>query len=90
MKEYTIELKSEVLKQIKENGVSRKEISLKYEIPIKTLEKWITQYNKDHNVFNKETKSQEEEIKRLKRELKRSQTDLEILKKTLILLSKAN
>lgn len=59
-----------------------------FDIPLKTLEKWITAYNKDNKVFNADYKTQVQIIDDLKKQVSRLQKDNEILKKTITLLAK--
>ena len=59
-----------------------------FDIPLKTLEKWITAYNKDHRCFDADYKSQAQIIDDLKRKVASLQRDNEILKKTISLLAK--
>lgn len=59
-----------------------------FDIPLKTLEKWITAYNKDNKVFDSNYKTQAQVIDDLKKQLSRLQKDNEILKKTITLLAK--
>ena len=59
-----------------------------FDIPLKTLEKWITAYNKDHNVFNEDYLSKEQQIAELKKKLSKVEKENEILKKTITLLAK--
>ena len=59
-----------------------------FDIPLKTLEKWITAYNKDHNVFNEDYLSKEQQIVELKKKLSKTEKENEILKKTITLLAK--
>lgn len=59
-----------------------------FDIPLKTLEKWITAYNKDNKVFNADYKTQAQIIDDLKKQVSRLQKDNEILKKTITLLAK--
>ena len=59
-----------------------------FDIPLKTLEKWITAYNKDHNVFNEDYLSKEQQIVELKKKLSKAEKENEILKKTITLLAK--
>lgn len=59
-----------------------------FEIPLKTLEKWITAFNKDRNVFNQDYLSSAQQIDMLKKQISRLQKDNEILKKTITLLAK--
>ena len=59
-----------------------------FDIPLKTLEKWITAYNKDHNVFDEDYLSKEQQIIELKKRNSKLEKDNEILKKTITLLAK--
>lgn len=59
-----------------------------FEIPLKTVEKWITSYNKDHNVFNCDYHSYPQQIDILKKKISQLERDNEILKKTITLLAK--
>ena len=59
-----------------------------FNIPLKTLEKWITAYNKDNRCFDADYKTQSQIIDDLKREITTLKRDNEILKKTISLLAK--
>ena len=59
-----------------------------FDIPLKTLEKWITAYNKDPNVFNENYLSKEQQILELKKEISKLKKENDILKKTISLLAK--
>lgn len=59
-----------------------------FDIPLKTLEKWITAYNKDNRVFDADYKSQAQTIIDLKKKISSLERDNEILKKTITLLAK--
>lgn len=59
-----------------------------FDIPLKTLEKWITAFNKDKNVFNSDYKSQAQVIADLKKKISTLEKHNEILKKTITLLAK--
>ena len=77
--------KEEDIKGASEN---LKDYLKKFDIPLKTLEKWITAYNKDHRCFDADYKSQAQIIDDLKRKISSLQRDNEILKKTISLLAK--
>lgn len=49
---YSRELKKELCEKICVNGDSTLKTANEYNIPIKTLEKWITAYNKDNHCFD--------------------------------------
>lgn len=59
-----------------------------FDIPLKTVEKWITAYHKDNRCFDADYKSQAQIIDDLKRKIASLQRDNEILKKTISLLAK--
>lgn len=49
---YGTELKRKLCQEICINGKSTIKIAEEYKIPLKTLEKWITAFNKNNNCFN--------------------------------------
>ena len=59
-----------------------------FDIPLKTVEKWITAFNKDNRIFDADYKSQSQIIDDLKRENASLKKNNEILKKTITLLAK--
>ena len=59
-----------------------------FEIPLKTVEKWITAYNKDNRCFDSNYKTQSQIIDDLKRQVSKLKKDNDILKKTITLLAK--
>ncbi len=52
-------------------------------IPLKTLEKWITAYNKNNNIFDSDYVNPQQEIQNLKKRIAELETTNDILKKTL-------
>lgn len=50
--QYTTELKRKLCIDICVNGKSTIKTAEEYNIPLKTLEKWITAFNKDNYCFN--------------------------------------
>lgn len=89
-RKYEKNFKSMIVNLIVNEKHSTIETAKQFEIPLKTLEKWITAYNKDHNVFNSDYKSQAQIIDELKKENSSLRKDNDILKKTIVLLSKKN
>lgn len=85
---YNRELKKELCEKICVNGDSTIKTAEQFNIPLKTLEKWITAYNKNNNVFNSDYKSQAQIINDLKKQIVSLQRDNDILKKTISLLAK--
>ena len=59
-----------------------------FDVPLKTLEKWITAFNKDNKCFDADYKTQNQIIDDLKREVATLKRDNDILKKTISLLAK--
>ena len=85
---YSKELKSCVVYEICELGRSTSKTAKEFNIPVKTVEKWITAYNKNPKVFNITQISDKERIQELESENKRLLKDNEILKKTLVMIAK--
>lgn len=85
---YSKELKACVVYQICELGKSTSKTAQEYNIPVKTVENWVTKYNKNKNVFNTAKLSDGERIAKLEKENQMLRQSNEVLKKTLILLSK--
>lgn len=85
---YPNELKSVVTYEICVLGKSTSKTAKEYNIPLKTVEKWVTKYNKDPNVYNTTKLSDAERIKTLEDEVIRLRKSNDVLKKTLILLAK--
>ena len=54
-----------------------------FDVPLKTLEKWITAFNKDNKCFDADYKTQSQIIDDLKHEVAKLKRDNDILKKTI-------
>lgn len=87
-RKYERNFKAMIVNLIVNEKHSTIETAKQFEIPLKTLEKWITAYNKDHNVFNSDYKSQAQIIDELKKKIVSLERDNDILKKTISLLAK--
>lgn len=87
-RKYDNNFKSMIINLIVNEKHSTIRTAEQFEIPLKTLEKWITAYNKDHNVFNSNYLSSAKQIELLKKQISQLQRDNEILKKTITLLAK--
>lgn len=59
-----------------------------FQIPLKTVEKWITKYNKDPNCFCENYMSPAQQIDILKKKISELERDNDILKKTITMLAK--
>ena len=80
-KSYSREFKAAALDEIKKVGRSNREVAQEHDIPIKTLEKWITAYNKDNDYFEIGKPPEETNVKQLERQIARLKRENEILKK---------
>lgn len=85
---YSKNFKAMIINLIANEKHSTLATAKQFNIPLKTLEKWITAYNKDHNVFNEDYLSKEQQITELKKKLSKVEKENEILKKTITLLAK--
>lgn len=83
-RKYDNNFKSMIVNLIANEKHSTIKTSKQFDIPLKILEKWITAYNKDNNVFNANYKTQAQIIDDLKKQVCRLQKDNEILKKRLL------
>ena len=54
---YSIELKRKICTEFCLNGKSTIKMAQEYNIPLKTLEKWITAYNKNNHCFDNNLES---------------------------------
>ncbi len=87
---YSNETKKMVTELILIGHESTSLTAKKFDIPLKTLEKWITSYNKNPRVFDSDYMSPEQHIKKLKQRISELETTNEILKKTLGFYIKTN
>ena len=85
---YNNNFKSMIVNLIVNEKHSTIKTAQQFEVPLKTVEKWITAYNKDHNVFNSDYLSSNQQIEMLKKRIAQLEKDNEILKKTITLLAK--
>jgi len=85
---YDKNFKSMIVNLIANEGCSTLKTAEQFDVPLKTVEKWITAYNKDHNVFNADYLSKNQQIEELKKRLAKAENENEILKKTITLLAK--
>lgn len=87
-RKYDNDFKSMIVNLIVNEKHSTIKTAEQFQIPLKTLEKWITAYNKDKNVFNKDYMSSAKQIELLKKKVSQLERDNDILKKTITLLAK--
>ena len=88
MDKYSKELKSCVVSEICVQGKSTSKTAQKYEVPLKTVEKWVTKYNKNPDIFKISKLPDKERIRELGSEVVKLKQANEILKKTLVLMAK--
>jgi len=86
-RKYDLNFKSMIVNLIVNEKHSTIKTAEQFDIPLKTLEKWITAYNKDSKCFDKDYKTQSQIIEDLKRKVSSLQRDNDILKKTITLLA---
>lgn len=72
-KHYNIDFKKSAVELIKTADISI--------FPFKTLENWITAYNKDPHVFDRDHVSPQQQIKKLEKQVRQQQETIDILKK---------
>lgn len=87
-KKYDIRIKEQVTQEICVEEKSTSSVASKYHIPLKTVEKWVTQFNKNPKAFDMAAISEQEKIKMLEREVKELRKANDLLKKTLLLLAR--
>ena len=87
-RKYDNDFKSMIVNLIVNEKHSTLKTANQFDIPLKTLENWITAYNKDNHCFDANYKSQAQIIDDLKKKVSKLQRDNDILKKTITLLAK--
>lgn len=87
---YDFSFKKTVVDLIVNHGHSTLKTAKEFNIPLKTLEKWITAYNKNNDVFDVDDFSPQAEINKLKKELKEKDKIIVLLKKTISFISSSN
>jgi transposase-like protein len=88
VRKYSKQLKASVINEIINKHRSTSKVAAELNIPLKTVEKWITLYNKDNTIFDVVELPLTEQVDVLKKEVERLRKDNDILKKTIILLAK--
>ncbi len=85
---YSYELKNYIVKRIVEQHYSTSLTAMEFNIPLKTLEKWITAYNKNPNCFTNEFIVEKQDVSQLMKKYRAVLKDNDILKKMISSLSK--
>lgn len=85
---YDRSFKNMIVKLICVDKHSTKGTALQFDIPLKTVEKWVSSYNKDIHVFDDDYLSSDKCIEQLKKTISKLEKDNEVLKKTISLLAR--
>ena len=85
---YENNFKSMLVNLIVNENHSTIKTAEQFDVPLKTLEKWITAFNKDNKCFDADYKTQSQIIDDLKHEVAKLKRDNDTLKKTISLLAK--
>lgn len=85
---YSRDFKKMTVELIKLQGHSTIKTAQEFNVPLKTLEKWITAYNKDEHCFDPDYISPHEMIAKLEKENKQLKETNEILKKAVTFFAK--
>ncbi len=80
---YSNEFKKMAIELIKNAKNSTIKTAKDLNIPLKTLENWITAYNKNNNIYDSDYVNPQQEIQNLKKRIAELETTNDILKKTL-------
>lgn len=87
-RKYDNNFKTMIIDLIYSQKLSTSKTAEQFDIPLKTLEKWITAYNKNPNIFDDDFLSKSKLIDQLKKENASLRKENDILKKTITLLAK--
>ena len=85
---YSYELKNYIARRIVVDKHSTSLTAMEFYIPLKTLEKWITAYNKNPNCFTNEFIVEKQDVSQLMKKYRAVLKDNDILKKMISSLSK--
>lgn len=85
---YSRDFKKMITELIILNNHSTIKTAEEFNVPLKTVENWITAYNKDHHCFDPDYISPQEKINQLEKENKKLKETNEILKKAVTFFAK--
>ena len=85
---YSRDFKKMIVELIILQGHSTSKTADEFNVPLKTLENWITAFNKDNHCFDPDYISPQEQIAKLERENKKLRETNEILKKAVTFFAK--
>ena len=80
---YSDEFKKMAVQLVTIQKESTIKTAKQFNIPLKTFEKWITNYNKNPKCYDSDYVSPQEQIQKLKKRISELETTNDILKKTL-------
>lgn len=86
---YSLDFKKSAV-LITKGGASTMATANDLNIPLKTLENWITAYNKNPNIFDPDYISPQEKIKELEKTIKQQNETIQILKKAAAFFASQN
>lgn len=89
-RKYDLDFKKMVVDLIINHDHSTLKTAHEFNIPLKTLEKWITAYNKNNDVFNVDDFSPQAEINKLNAKIKEQDKVIQLLRKTISFLGSDN
>ena len=78
---YSVEFKTEAVRQVLDRGYTRKEVAERFGICVQTLYRWIAQYSEGNLLHGNQKIDKDAEIARLKAENRRLMEERDILKK---------
>lgn len=87
-KSYSRSFKKMVTELIIIHNHSTMKTAQEFNVPLKTVENWVTAFNKDHHCFDEDYVSPQEQIAKLEKELKKEKETNEILKKAVAFFAK--
>ena len=87
-KQYSNEIKAQITYEICVERKSTNGVAARYGVPLKTVENWVTRYNKDPHVYDVSVVSDSERIKALEKEVKELREANAVLKKTMLMIAK--
>lgn len=89
-RKYDLNFKNTVVDLIVNHDHSTIKTAQEFNIPLKTLEKWITAFNKNNKVFDVDDFSPQAEINKLNKKIKEQEKIIQLLKKTISFLGNDN
>ena len=87
-KSYSRSFKKMITELIVVQNHSTMKTAEEFNVPLKTVENWITAFNKDNHCYDEDYISPQERISQLEKELKKEKETNEILKKAVAFFAK--